>query len=90
MSRFRVTISGKSDESMADLVRKYKIHVFDHGIRYSKDTGYQVQAIAQQNEIQLLEANGYQIQRHEDVDKMGKVRQKEVGKGTRYKQLEQS
>jgi carboxypeptidase T len=71
---------------MADLVRKYKIQVFDHGIRYSNETGYIVDAIAEPNDIQLLEAAGYQIERHADVDKVGKARQKEVGKGNRYKQ----
>lgn len=84
MTRYRITISGPSNEAMADLVRKYKIQVFDHGIRYSKETGYLVDAVAQPNEIQLLEANGYHVQRHEDVDEVGKARQKEVGKGNRY------
>ncbi len=39
MPRYRVTISGPSNEAMADFVRKYEIQVFDHGIRHSKDTG---------------------------------------------------
>ncbi len=68
---------------MADLVRIHKINIFRNTIR-SKDTGHAVDAIAQQNEIQLLEAAGYSIQRHEDVDKVGKARQKEVGQGNRY------
>ena len=82
--RYRITISSPSNEAMADLIRKYKIQVFDHGIRYSKDTGFVVDAIAQSNEIQMLEAAGYNIQRHEDVDELGKARQKEVGLGNRY------
>ncbi len=86
MPRYRVTISGPSDEAMADLVRKYKIQVSDHGIRHSKDTGYVVDAIAEPSEIQVLEAAGYHIQRHEDVDELGKARQREVGQGNRYKQ----
>lgn len=86
MPRYRITISSPNEEAMADLVRKYKIQVFDHGIRYSKDTGYAVDAIAQPNEIQSLKVAGYHIERHEDVDKVGKARQKEVGKGNRYKQ----
>jgi hypothetical protein len=71
---------------MADLIRKYKIQVFDHGIRYNEGSGYIVGAFAEPNEIQSLKAAGYHIERHEDVDKVGKIRQKEVGKGNRYKQ----
>lgn len=70
---------------MADLVRKYKIQVLDHGIRYNKETGFTVDAIIQPNEIQLLREAGYNIHRHENVDKVGKLRQKEIGKGNRYK-----
>ena len=67
---------------MADLVRKYKLHIIDHSVRHDKDTGHHhVDAIAQPDEIQLLEANGYHVERHEDVDEVGKARQAEVGKG---------
>ncbi len=83
MTRYRITISGSTKEAMADLVRKHKIQVFRNTVR-SKDTNYVVDAIAQPNEIQLLEAAGYHIQRHEDVDEVGKARQKEVGQGNRY------
>ncbi len=85
MPRYRVTISSPSNEAMADLVRKYKIQVSDHGIRYVEGTGFLVDAIAQPEEIQLLESAGYNVQRHEDVDEVGKVRQGEVGQGNRYK-----
>lgn len=86
MPRYRISITNPSTEAMADLVRKYKIHIIDHSARHDKHTGqHHVDAIAQPNEIQLLEANGYHIERHEDVDEIGKARQKEVGKGNRYK-----
>ncbi len=85
MPRYRVTISSPSNEAMADLVRKYKIQVSDHGIRHVEGTGYLVDAIVQPEEIQLLEAAGYKVQRHEDVDEVGKARQAEVGQGNRYK-----
>ncbi len=88
MPRYRITITSKDREAMLDLVRKHKIQVFDHGRRYSKDKGFSVDAIVQPNEIQSLKAAGYHIQRHEDVDKVGKARQKEVAKGNRYKQLD--
>jgi hypothetical protein len=86
MPRFRITISNPSNEAMADLVSKYKIRVFDHGIRYNEGSGFVVDAFAEPNEIQTLEAAGYHVERHEDVDKEGRLRQKEVGKGNRYKQ----
>jgi hypothetical protein len=85
MGRYHISITGSSAEAMADLVRKYKVHIIDHSIRHDKDVGHEVDAIAQPDEIQLLEKNGYQIERHEDVDEIGKARQKEVGKGNRYK-----
>jgi carboxypeptidase T len=85
MTRYRITISGPSSEAMADLVRKHKIHVFGSTVRHTKDTGHVVDAIAQPHEIEMLEAAGYKVQRHEDVDEVGKARQKEVGMGNRYK-----
>jgi hypothetical protein len=86
MPRYHITISGASDEAMLDLVRKHKIWVLDHGIRRIEGNGYQVEAIAEPAEIQLLETAGYRIQRHEDVDEVGKARQEDVGRGNRYKQ----
>lgn len=86
MPRYRISITNPSKEAMADLVRKYKLHIIDHSVRHDKDTGHHhVDAIAQPHEINLLEADGYQIERHEDVDEIGKARQMEVGKGNRYK-----
>jgi hypothetical protein len=44
-----------------------------------------VGGIAEPETIQTLREAGYQIQQHEDVDERGKDRQREVGKGDRYK-----
>ena len=85
MPRYRITITGKDREAMLDLVRKHKLQVFDHGNRYSDSEGYSVGAVAEPADIHALEKAGYQIQRHEDVDEQGKARQKEVGRGDRYK-----
>ena len=71
---------------MLDLVRKYKIQVFDHGIRFSKAEGHSVDAVAEPVDIERLQKAGYNVQQHEDVDKLGKARQQEVGRGDRYKQ----
>jgi hypothetical protein len=84
MTRYRITIYGPTNEAMADLVRKHKIQVLGSTVRYDKDTGHAVDAIAEPDEIKSLEDAGYQIERHEDVDEVGKARQKEVGKGNRY------
>jgi hypothetical protein len=85
MPRYRVTITNPSTEAMADLIRKYKLHVIDHSVRQDKDTAHHhVDAIVQPDEIQLLEDKGYHVERHEDVDEIGRARQMEVGKGNRY------
>ena len=84
MPRYRITVTSNDREAMLDLVRKYKLQVFDHGNRYSESTGYTVGAIAQPADIQKLKNAGYHVERHEDVDKLGRERQKEVGQGDRY------
>src|SRR5436305_11141378 len=86
MTQYHIKISGQSKESMADLVRKYKINIVNHGITYSKETGYLVDAMADSKEIQLLEENGYTIKILKNLDEAGKISQKEVGKGNRYMQ----
>ena len=86
MTRYRITIYGATAEAMADLVRKHKINILSSTVSYNKDTGHAVDAIAEPDEIKSLEDAGYQVERHEDVDELGKARQKEVGKGNRYVQ----
>ena len=86
MPRYRITIISKDREAMLDLIRKHKIQVFDHGSRYTEPEGYAVDGIAEPADIQKLENSGYQIRRHEDVDELGRIRQREVGRGDRYKQ----
>jgi len=85
MPRYRITITSKDREAMLDLVRKHKLQVFDHGTHYSESVGYSVGAIADPALIQKLKTEGYSVQRHEDVDKKGKIRQQEIGRGDRYK-----
>jgi hypothetical protein len=85
MPRYRISIVSKDREAMLDLVRKHKFSVFDHGNSYSDEEGYTVGGIAEPETIQTLREAGYQIQQHEDVDERGKDRQREVGKGDRYK-----
>jgi hypothetical protein len=88
--RYRVTIRGSSVDAMADLIRKYRIQVFDHRNRRRVEGAYAVDALADFQQIRELEAVGYTIARHEDVDKEGKARQTEVGEGDRYWRPEES
>jgi hypothetical protein len=85
MPRYRITISSKHKEAMLDLVRTHKLQIFDHGSKYDDSVGYRVDAMAEPPEIQKLRNAGYHVEQHEDVDEQGKARQKEVGKGDRYK-----
>jgi hypothetical protein len=69
-----------------DLVRKHKVQVDDHTTHTSQSGDYSVDAILEPADIRKLEKVGYHVQRHEDVDETGKERQKEVGRGDRYKE----
>jgi carboxypeptidase T len=84
MTRYRITINGPKKAAMVDLVRKYDIEVFDHGIRFAPDIGYTVTAFATPQEIQKLRQSGYHVVQHQDADRLGKLRQRQVGVGNRY------
>ena len=83
MTRHRVTISSPDREAMLDLVRKHKIRVLDHA-QMRTAAGYSVDAILELAEIKKFQNKPYRLVRHEDVDKLGRERQKEVGIGDRY------
>ncbi|MBV8219144.1 MAG: hypothetical protein JO325_11820 [Solirubrobacterales bacterium] len=89
MPRYRITITSKDREAMLDLVRTHNVQVLDHGNSYSEASGYTVGAVAETAEIKKLRDLGYDVERHEDVDKVGKERQREVGKGDRYRDREE-
>lgn len=84
MPRYRITISGRDKAAMRDLPDKYRIAVFDHGIRYDPDTGYSVGAFAAPDQIELLRQSGYTVDQHEDADEAAAERHREVGRGNRY------
>jgi len=86
MPRFHATISSRDREAMLDLVRKHKVQVDDHSNRITESGDYSVDAMLEPPDIQKLEQAGYHVQRHKDVDETGKARQREVGRGDRYKQ----
>jgi len=86
MPRYRTTISSRDRNAMLDLVRKHKIAILDHTAHSAESGDYGVDAILEPPEIQKLKKAGYHVTQHEDVDQTGKARQKEVGRGDRYKQ----
>jgi hypothetical protein len=81
---------------MADLVRKHKVDVLQQTVRHLDEGGYSVDAIVDDVQMRALEtrsveteageASAYTIERHEDVDEVGKARQEEVGKGDDYEE----
>jgi carboxypeptidase T len=81
MPRYRITLSGLDDAGMLDLARKPGIEIFEEGIRFSPDTGYSLSALAGPDEIRKLQQDGYALVQHEDADQLGKLRQREVGRG---------
>lgn len=81
MPRFHVKITGSDYDAMADLVRKYKIHVATHTVK-KVDGGYRVDAHANGAQIGRLETAGYKVERYENADQAGKERQREVRKVT--------
>ncbi|MGB8909462.1 MAG: hypothetical protein WCC84_12015 [Candidatus Cybelea sp.] len=84
MARYRITIESTDRQAMLDLVNVYHVEVLDHGSGYSKNTGYRVDAIADNAMIAKLKHTGYAVHKHEDVDKVAAERQREVGRGDRY------
>ncbi len=84
MPRYHVTIFGKDYDAIADLVRKYHVAVVRQTAKKLDTGGYVVDAVADPELIKTLEANGYQVAQHEDVDEAGKAGLSEVGQGNRY------
>jgi carboxypeptidase T len=81
MPRYHVKVIGESYDAMADLVRKYKIPVSTHTVK-KVGTGYRVDAHATDAQVKRLEAAGYEVERYEDADKVGKARQRELRQAT--------
>ncbi len=77
MPRYRVTISGKTYDAMADLVRKHKLHIAGHTGKKA-GSGYVVDAFADSDQIETLRSEGYGVDVREDVKEAGRQRQVEV------------
>jgi hypothetical protein len=83
--RYRISIKSHDREAMLDLVRTHKISVHEHGASQSPSGEYSVDATADAAEIQKLRAAGYHVDQYEDIDEVGRARQREVGVGDRYR-----
>jgi hypothetical protein len=87
MAKYRVTITGADYEAMADLRRRYHVSVQPNTVRRSRTKGQvSVQAIVDDARIAELEQAGYHVQRHENLEEVGRERQAEVSQGNRYLQ----
>jgi carboxypeptidase T len=77
MPRYRVSISGRTYDEMADLVRKHRLNLAGHTGR-KKGRRYSVDAFADSEQIERLRSERYSVEIHEDVDEAGTRRQSEV------------
>src|SRR4051794_10485462 len=78
MPRYRVTVSGKNYDAMADLVRKYKLNIAGHSGKKAGPDQFVVDAFADSGQIETLQSAGYGVDVHEDVKEAGRARQAEV------------
>ncbi|MEA2238996.1 MAG: hypothetical protein QOC81_3720 [Thermoanaerobaculia bacterium] len=78
MPRYRVTVTGKNYDEMADLVRKYKLNIAGHSGKKAGRGRFVVDAFADSEQIETLKAAGYGVDVHEDVKEEGARRQAEV------------
>ena len=83
--RYRISIRSQDREAMLDLVRTHGISVHDHGAKQDPSGEYSVDATADTAEIRALRAAGYHVDQYEDIDEVGRARQREVGQGDRYR-----
>src|SRR5262245_66474822 len=75
MARYRVTIVGRGYDAMADLVRRHRIAVVRQTARPLRAGRYRVQAFVTPEELRALRKAGYEVDRHEDVEAVGRQRQ---------------
>jgi hypothetical protein len=86
MSRYLVTIFGKDQKAMVNLVREHKIEVLRQTAEQrDKEGDYSMDALVDDQQIQTLKAGGYEVEIREDIDKVAEKRRVDVGKGDRYR-----
>jgi hypothetical protein len=83
VANYHVTIHGRDQEAMADLVRKLGVRVYSQTL-VEGDEACRITGVADDSEIERLKAAGYRVERHEDVDEAGKESLRHVGAGDRF------
>src|SRR5579884_4308496 len=83
MPNYHITVHGADREAMADLVRAYRVRVYGQTLT-EEDTGYRVSALADEETITRLQAEGYRVEQHEDVDEAARDSLRDVGQGNRF------
>src|SRR6266568_3948907 len=78
MPRYRVTITGKNYDAMADLVRKHRLNIAGHTAKKAGCGRYVVDMFADSDQIERLRSEGYRVDVRENVYEAGKERQSEV------------
>src|SRR6266853_10733 len=77
MPVYRVTVTGRDYDAMADLVRKHKVQLASHDAKKLPEGGYWVDVHADDEKIRELELAGYRLERREDAEEAGRQRQEE-------------
>ena len=77
MAIIHIKISAPNTEALRNLPTDYKVSVARHTLE-QVPTGYTIHAHANEAQIHALETSGYLVQRLENADTEGKVRQQEV------------
>ena len=85
MANYHVTIHGRDQEAMADLVRKLGVRVYSQTL-VEDDEECRITGVADESEIERLKTAGYRVERHEDVDEAAKESLRHVGAGNRFEE----
>lgn len=78
MGRFVVLIRAASLERLQDLQRVFDIDVVRATGRQI-ESGFSVEALVSEDEIEKLREEGYQVEVIEDAEEVGRQRRKELG-----------
>lgn len=80
---FRVLLSAPDRESLAKLVRQRGLDIDHSHPRKGKEA--EIQAYLTQSQIDELKKEGWKLKVEQNLSEIGRQRQKEVGKGDRFK-----
>lgn len=78
MPRYRVTVTGKTYDAMADLIRVHGLNLAGHTGKKAGRGRFSTDVFADDEQLARLREAGYELDVHEDVHEAGKRRQAEV------------